>query len=95
MLTGLRAFQKASPADTLSAILNEQPLFPEGSHPWPAELIRIVQRCLAKNPDQRFQSGRDLAFAVRSTLKTDAAEPASDSIACTAIHETDPGGNDA
>jgi serine/threonine protein kinase/Flp pilus assembly protein TadD len=92
VLTGLRAFHRASAADTLSAILNEQPAFTEGSRPWPAELIRIAQRCLAKNPDQRFQSGRDLAFALRSTLKT-GAEPAADSIAV--LPFTNAGGEDA
>jgi serine/threonine protein kinase/tetratricopeptide (TPR) repeat protein len=93
VLTGVRAFQKASAADTLSAILNDQPAFTEGSPSWPAELIRIAQRCLAKNPDQRFQSGRDLAFALRSTLKTDTTEPAADSIAV--LPFANAGGEDA
>ena len=93
VLTGLRAFQRASPADTLSAILNEQPAFTEGSHPWPADLIRIVQRCLAKSPDQRFQSGRDLAFALRGALRNDTTEPAADSIAV--LPFTNAGGDDA
>jgi hypothetical protein len=49
--------------------------------PWPDELARIAQRCLAKGPAQRFQSGRDLAFALRSTLKGEPHDTAADSIA--------------
>ena len=67
MLTGRRAFQGATPADTMSAILKEDP--PElttaasGVGPSPA-LQRIVQHCLEKKPGERFQSARDVAFAL-------------------------------
>jgi len=69
MLTGQRAFQGATPADTMSAILKEDP--PElataasGSSPSPA-LQRIVQHCLEKKPGERFQSARDVAFALQA-----------------------------
>jgi len=92
-LTGRRAFQRMTGADTLSAILNDQPEFNEASRPWPVELIRIVQRCLAKHPEQRFQSGRDLAFALRSTLKAEVHEATADSIAV--LPFTNAGGADA
>jgi serine/threonine protein kinase len=63
MLTGLRAFRKDSSAETMTAILKEDP--PEMSKPskpiTPA-LERIVRRCVEKKPVQRFQSARDLAF---------------------------------
>jgi serine/threonine protein kinase/Tol biopolymer transport system component len=65
MLSGERAFQQATAADTMSAILNEDP--PEISQlvpGTPAALQRIVRRCLEKNPEQRFQSASDLAFAL-------------------------------
>jgi eukaryotic-like serine/threonine-protein kinase len=61
MLTGRRAFQGSSAADTISAILNRRP--PAISGPAsrvPSALQRIVYRCLEKNPDQRFQSASDL-----------------------------------
>jgi len=67
MLTGRRAFQAATPADAISAILKEDP--PElattatGSGRSPA-LQRIVQHCLEKKPAERFQSARDVAFAL-------------------------------
>jgi Tol biopolymer transport system component len=65
MLTGRRAFSGTTAADTLSAILREDPT--EGiaaSSSLPASLLRIVRRCLEKAPEDRFQSARDLAFAL-------------------------------
>ena len=62
MTTGRRAFERASPVETLSAILKEEPaplasLRPEA----PEALGWIVGRCLAKDPEERYQSTRDLA----------------------------------
>jgi Tol biopolymer transport system component len=65
MLTEKRAFQKPTSAETMSAILNEEP--PAISHlapNLPPALARVVHRCLEKNPEQRFQSASDLAFAL-------------------------------
>jgi tetratricopeptide (TPR) repeat protein len=65
MLAGKRAFQKPTSADTMSAVLNEDP--PEISQVAaniPPALQRVVHRCLEKIPDQRFQSASDLAFAL-------------------------------
>ena len=93
VLTGKRAFQRESVADTLSAILNDQVEFGDISRQWPDELVRITQRCLAKAPAQRFQSGRDLAFALRSTLKVEPHDNAADSVAV--LPFTNTGGADA
>jgi eukaryotic-like serine/threonine-protein kinase len=63
MLSGQRAFHGESSADVLSAILREEP--PELSatnRTTPPALQRIVRHCLEKNPQERFQSARDLAF---------------------------------
>jgi len=63
MLTGRRAFKGETAADTLTAILKEEP--PEVSDTRPSvspALERIVRHCLEKNPEARFQSARDLAF---------------------------------
>ncbi len=67
MLTGRRAFQGETSADTLSAILNHEP--PEITGPvesFPPALVRIVHRCLEKDADERFQSARDLGFALEA-----------------------------
>jgi hypothetical protein len=63
MLSGKRAFHGDTPADTMSAILTKEP--PDLSttnqdvHPG---LDRIIRHSLEKNPEERFQSARDLAF---------------------------------
>jgi serine/threonine protein kinase len=63
MLSGKRAFQGASPADTVSAILKEDPRdLTEIVGVIPPALERLVRHCLEKNPKERFQSARDLAF---------------------------------
>jgi len=65
MLAGKRAFQKPTSADTMSAILNEDPpgIF-QATGNIPQALQRVVHRCLEKTPEQRFQSASDLAFAL-------------------------------
>src|SRR5580658_7829830 len=65
MLAGKRAFQKPTSADTMSAILNEDPPgISQVTTNIPPALQRVVHRCLEKNPEQRFQSASDLAFAL-------------------------------
>jgi serine/threonine protein kinase/Tol biopolymer transport system component len=63
MLSGKRAFHGDSAADTMSAILKEDPpeLTETNRNISPA-LDRIVRHCLEKNPAERFQSSRDVAF---------------------------------
>ena len=62
MLTGKRAFGRANAVDTLSAILHDEPE-PVGSLrlETPTALRWLVERCLAKEPDERYASTRDLA----------------------------------
>nr|MBP9108717.1 serine/threonine-protein kinase [Pyrinomonadaceae bacterium] len=67
MITGRRAFQEESLAETMSAIVKEEP--PEMTESNPnisPSLERIVRRCLEKKPDRRFQSTADLGFALES-----------------------------
>jgi serine/threonine-protein kinase len=71
MLSGKRAFSGETGADVLSAILTRiPPSLNESVAGLPAALSGIVDRCLEKNPQQRFQSARDLAFALRSLPAT-------------------------
>ncbi len=76
MLAGKRAFQKPTSPETMTAILNENP--PEISQVTadiaPA-LQRVVHRCLEKNPEQRFQSASDLAFALDALSESGASSP--------------------
>ncbi|MEI6669794.1 MAG: protein kinase [Acidobacteriota bacterium] len=72
LLAGRRAFQGATPADTASAVLKEDPpeLVSAASARVSPALERIVRRCLEKNPDERFQSARDIAFALEAISGT-------------------------
>ena len=63
MITGRRAFRRDSSVETMNAILNEDPPESSASHSVPA-VSRIVLRCLEKSRGERFQSARDLAFAL-------------------------------
>jgi eukaryotic-like serine/threonine-protein kinase len=67
VLSGRRAFAGPTSADTASAILKEEPADLIACNPkiTPA-LNRIVRHCLEKNPEERFQSARDLAFHLHS-----------------------------
>lgn len=63
MLTNNRAFKRDSSIETMSAILRDEPPDLHELNPGtPAELQRIVRRCLEKHKEERFQSARDLAF---------------------------------
>src|SRR3984957_5395 len=70
MLTARRAFAGDSQVDTMSAILKEDPpeMVREGQK-IPHAIEQVVRHCLEKDPDNRFQSARDLAFAL-STLSS-------------------------
>lgn len=71
MLTGRRAYHRDTPAETMTAILKEDPPEPSASGVVVSPAVqRIVRRCLEKRPEERFQSTRDLAFALDSALDT-------------------------
>lgn len=67
LVTGKPTFRKPTSADTMAAILNEEPPSVSQLAPsTPPGLQRIVHRCLEKDPEQRFQSASDLAFALEA-----------------------------
>ena len=69
MLTGRRAFSRPTAPETLTAILNEDPPdVSESGKQVPSGLNRLIRRCLEKNPEERLQAARDLAFDLRSIL---------------------------
>src|SRR3989440_2894675 len=67
LVTGKQTFHKPTSAETMTAILNEEPTSISQLAPTtPPGLLRVIHRCLEKNPDQRFQSASDLAFALET-----------------------------
>ena len=72
MLCGQRAFKRNTSAETMTAILNEDPqdliarTNPSSPASIPPALDRIVRHCLEKQPAQRFQSAHDVAFDLES-----------------------------
>ncbi|MBA2525183.1 MAG: serine/threonine-protein kinase, partial [Pyrinomonadaceae bacterium] len=67
MLSGKRAFRGESMAETMSAILREDPPdLSETNKTVSPSLERVIHHCLEKNPEERFHSARDLAFAIEN-----------------------------
>ena len=66
ILSGRRAFSRDTAAETMTAILKEDPPeLTESGRGIPLALDRLIQHCLEKRPEDRFQSARDLAFALQ------------------------------
>ncbi|HXI02123.1 MAG TPA: serine/threonine-protein kinase, partial [Candidatus Saccharimonadales bacterium] len=81
MITGSPPFERGSAVDTLSAILNEDPLSaPPAAGKVGEEAGRVLRHCLEKDPSRRFQSAADAAFALESL-----AVPGSGGIAGAAV----------
>jgi TolB-like protein/Tfp pilus assembly protein PilF len=75
MAAGERAFARPTAAETMAAILTAEPPPVAGTGKQiPFELDRLIARCLEKNPGERQQSARDLAFALRE-MTGSAARP--------------------
>ncbi|HEX5071123.1 MAG TPA: protein kinase [Vicinamibacterales bacterium] len=65
MVSGTRAFQRETAADTMTAILTQDPPELAASRPDASPALdRIIRHCLEKNASERFQSARDVAFAL-------------------------------
>jgi Tol biopolymer transport system component len=74
LLAGLKAFDGPSAADVVAAVMDRDPARLSN-----AALDRIVRRCLAKDPDQRFQNARDLKIALLWAMEEPAAPKAGSS----------------
>ena len=75
LLTGRKAFARATPADTLSAILKEDLPEVDGlSRPIPPGLRRILDHCLEKAPGRRFHDAEDLAFALENLASASSSQ---------------------
>ncbi len=76
MLTGERAFKRETSAETMTAILREEPpALSDNGLQGPPELQRILARCLEKSVTRRFQSASDLGFAMESLSGTSSGIP--------------------
>jgi len=71
MLTGKRAFDGQSTASVMAAVLERKA--PSISHVAPAPLERVLAGCLAKDPDERWQSARDVRRALELSMAGGAA----------------------
>ena len=76
MLSGRRAFEGESSIDAMHAILRSDPRDLSTLAGVPTPLARIVTRCLEKAPGERFQSARDLAFALEAVAEPRDAQDA-------------------
>jgi TolB-like protein/tetratricopeptide (TPR) repeat protein len=75
LLAGRRAFPGATAADVISAVLTRgPPTIADSVAHVSSELSAIVERCMEKRPELRFQSARDLAFSL-GTLAAGAVDP--------------------
>jgi Tol biopolymer transport system component len=74
MLTGQQPYRRDTAAETMAAILREDPPDPAALNvTLPAAVLRTVRRCLEKRPQERFESARDLAFALESSVDASSA----------------------
>jgi eukaryotic-like serine/threonine-protein kinase len=69
MLSGQRAFQRETSAQTMTAILQDDA--PDLPRTVPAGVREVVTHCLEKDPPNRFQSARDLGFALHALSQGD------------------------
>jgi serine/threonine protein kinase len=78
MLSGKRAFGRETPVTSMNAVLTEEPLdLRSRDATIPPMLEQIARHCLEKQPEQRFQSARDLVFALQTVGGFPSARPES------------------
>ncbi len=101
LISGKRAFQGTTAVETMSAVLRDRPAGVADSRKQiPADLDRLISHCLEKNPEERFQSARDLAYDLKSTLGTPVpsavhAEPSKSIDSIAVLPFVNAGGEDA
>ena len=77
--TGTRAFQGRDAVDSLNKIIREAPVAINTLNPAaPADLQKVVRRCLAKDPDERYQNIKDVAIELKEIRRELAGSPGID-----------------
>jgi serine/threonine protein kinase/tetratricopeptide (TPR) repeat protein len=77
MLSGKQAFKRETAAETMTATLREEPPdLSETNRSVPTGLEQVVRHCLEKEPESRFQSARDIVFALDALPEVSTAKPA-------------------
>ena len=76
MLSGQHAFARSTAIETMTAILHDEPPDPADSgRPITPALDHVVRHCLEKNPSHRFQSAKDVVFALSEASHSDRSGP--------------------
>jgi adenylate cyclase len=75
MLSGRGPFERDTPAETMTAILREEPAALPRTLDLPLGLRRLIQRCLRKEREGRFQTTHDLALALEALSEPGRASP--------------------
>ena len=89
MATGRKAFEATSQSSLVAAILGEQPPAISALQPLsPPALDRVVKKCLAKDPDERWQTARDLADALKWISQDTSQVASSRSVAAAPVSKT-------
>lgn len=68
MASGVSPFRRDSAPESMTAVVNDEPPLPPVTSDCPPGLARVVQHCLQKDPAERFQHARDLAFALDAAV---------------------------
>jgi RNA polymerase sigma-70 factor (ECF subfamily) len=77
MATGCRAFHAKNAAEVMAAVLRDDPTDGRSGRLIPPDLNQLVARCLAKQPDQRFQSADEVATALKKLANAEVKEASS------------------
>src|SRR5262249_38434256 len=78
MATGRQAFPGDNAAEVMAAVLRDDPTDLKSSPHPPSELKQVLKLCLAKRPDQRFQSAGDLAMSLKKLIASETKESFAD-----------------
>ena len=103
VITHHKPFEGKDPIESLNKTIREQPPPIASFNPdVPSDLQRVVRRCLAKDPEERYQTIKDVSIELKDVLRelqergrTDTTDPKSSAASSQPIRDSDPSGADA